>query len=266
MCVCVWCTRLSVWQGDPCQGVHGDAGMLARVSVIVPGVHACGECIHVCRSLSVWNVWCLRVHVHICTWGGRGCPCVGCTRVCVFSMFVESTRVCMYSPALADPGPHGRRHSLLFLLILLALPPTPPWSRWVPAGGYIQVSRAPCCPGCRGAIKVEHGHHAGCPPSPKSPPDWRTAAGLDPAGQTSLGALGLALPPARSPTGQIAHGVGSGHVPPQMVGGKMGSRGDCCRGGVRGLALKGRCHILPHEAFWFCLKEACPPALGVWRV
>lgn len=146
VCVCVWCTRLSVWQGDPCQGVHGDRGMFARVSVIVPGLHACGECIRVCRSLSVWNVWCLRVHVHICTWGGRGCPCVGCTRVCVFSMFVESTRVCMYSPALADPGPHGRRHSLLFLLILLALPPTPPWSRWVPAGGYIQVSRAPCCP------------------------------------------------------------------------------------------------------------------------
>lgn len=67
VCVCVWCTRLSVWQGDPCQGVHGDPGMFARVSVIVPGVHACGECIHVCRSFSVWNVWCLQVYVHICT-------------------------------------------------------------------------------------------------------------------------------------------------------------------------------------------------------
>lgn len=91
-----------------CQGVYVDPGMFAYVSVIVPGVHACGGYMHVGRSLSVlnvcgaWGYMCTFVH------GEDVCVHVWDANMYVFNVFVhgEHACVCMCSPALVDPGPH----------------------------------------------------------------------------------------------------------------------------------------------------------------
>lgn len=102
---------------------------------------------HVCRSLSVWNVCGTWGYMSTLVHGEDVCAhmCDAHMCVCVFNMFVRGEHADVYSPALADPGPYGWWHSLIFLLILLTPPPTS-WARWIPAGECVQVSQAPCCP------------------------------------------------------------------------------------------------------------------------
>lgn len=92
--------------GDPggpgrCVSVGGARACLCGRVTHVPGCACRPWCVCICQCDCAWStcmwrvhacwqklvcvecVWCLGVHVHICTWGGCVCPCVGCKRVCL---------------------------------------------------------------------------------------------------------------------------------------------------------------------------------------
>lgn len=113
-----------------CLPMYGCPGLLAYVSVIMPGVHTCGGCnIRLQECVCLECVWCLGVHMPICMCifvHGENVIVCG-VHMCVFSVSVESTCVsaCAVWPWLSQGLTDGGT-------VCFPCPPsTSSWARWV---------------------------------------------------------------------------------------------------------------------------------------